>query len=236
MTNIKTSQTVEDYLKSIYQITRRTDRASTNDIASMMGVSPASATGMIQKLANVQPPLLQYEKHRGAALTHNGEQIALEIIRHHRLLETYLHEKLGYTWDEVHKEADQLEHVISEELEERIAKALGDPHYDPHGDPIPNRELFLPHQSKLCLANLQPGDQAIVVRISNDNPDLLRYLSSIGLTIQCRIRVIEVSPFDGITSLKIDGRDGSCILGPQVTGKIFVELNSLRTTQPQDDP
>jgi DtxR family Mn-dependent transcriptional regulator len=236
MTNIKTSQTVEDYLKSIYQITRRTDRASTNEIASTMGVSPASVTGMIQKLASLQPPLLQYEKHRGAVLTTKGEQIALEIIRHHRLLETFLQEKLGYTWDEVHDEADQLEHVISEELEERIAKALGDPHYDPHGDPIPNRELFIPHQSNSCLADLQHGDQATVVRISNDNPDLLRYLSSIGLTLHCRIRVSEVSPFDGITSLKIDGKGESFNLGPQVTGKIFVELDALRATQPQDNP
>ncbi len=235
MTNIKTSQTVEDYLKSIYQITRRTDRASTNEIASMMGVSPASATGMIQKLANVQPPLLQYEKHRGAVLTIKGEQIALEIIRHHRLIETFLQEMLGYTWDEVHEEADQLEHFISEELEERISLALGDPHYDPHGDPIPNRELFLPHQSKLCLADLQPGDQATVVRISTDNPDLLRYLSSIGLSLHSRIKVIEVSPFDGNISLSIDRKSESFILGPQVTSKVYVELDPLRTTQPQDD-
>ncbi|OGN88907.1 MAG: hypothetical protein A2Y88_05110 [Chloroflexi bacterium RBG_13_48_10] len=223
--HIKTSQATEDYLKAIYKITRKTDRASTNDIAAMMGVSPASATGMVQKLASAQPPLLQYEKHRGAALTLKGEQIALEIIRHHRLLETFLQEKLGYTWDEVHEEADQLEHVISEELEERIAQALGDPHYDPHGDPIPNREFHLPHQSSISMAELQPGDQAIVVRINTDNPDLLRYLTSIGLSLQSKIKVINVSPFDGNTSLKIDGKDASCILGSRITGNIFVEPN-----------
>ncbi|OGN94920.1 MAG: hypothetical protein A2Z71_06305 [Chloroflexi bacterium RBG_13_50_21] len=223
--HIKTSQATEDYLKAIYTITRKTDRASTNDIATRMGVSPASATGMVQKLASAQPPLLQYEKHRGAALTQKGEQIALEIIRHHRLLETFLHEKLGYTWDEVHEEADQLEHVISEELEERIARALGDPHYDPHGDPIPNREFHLPHQSSMSVAELQPGDQAVVVRINTDNPDLLRYLTSIGLSLQSRIRVINVSPYDDITSLIIDGKDGSRILGSRITDKIFVDLH-----------
>jgi DtxR family Mn-dependent transcriptional regulator len=225
MMHIKTSQATEDYLKAIYTITRKTDRASTNDIATRMGVSPASATGMVQKLASAQPPLLQYEKHRGAALTQKGERIALEIIRHHRLLETFLHEKLGYTWDEVHEEADQLEHVISEELEERIARALGDPHYDPHGDPIPNREFHLPHQSSISMAELQPGDQAVVVRISTDNPDLLRYLTSIGLSLQSRIRVINVSPYDGITSLIIDDKDGSRILGSRITDKIFVDLH-----------
>src|SRR4030042_2587200 len=225
MMHIKTSQATEDYLKAIYTITRKTDRASTNDIATRMGVSPAAATGMVQKLARAQPPLLQYQKHRCAALTLKGEQIALEIIRHHRLLETFLQEKLGYTWDEVHEEADQLEHVISEELEERIAQALGDPHYDPHGDPIPNREFHLPHQSSISMAELQPGDQAIVVRINTDNPDLLRYLTSIGLSLQSKIKVINVSPFAGNTSLKIDGKDASCILGSRITGHIFVEPN-----------
>ena len=225
----KTSQAAEDYLKAIYQITRRVERASTNDIAELMGVTPASATGMVQKLAGEQPPLLHYEKHRGAVLTLEGEQIALEIIRHHRLLETFLQDKLGYTWDEVHEEADRLEHFISEELEERIARELGDPHYDPHGDPIPDREFQLPEQSSTSLAELHPGDQATVVRISTDNPDLLRYLASIGLSLQSRITVIEVSPFDGNISLEIDGKDNSYILGPGVTGKIFIELKPLNT-------
>lgn len=229
----KTSQATEDYLKVIYEITRGVERASTNDIAELMGVTPASATGMIQKLAGIEPPLLDYEKHRGVALTLEGKQIALEIIRHHRLLETFLQEKLGYTWDEVHEEADRLEHVISEELEERIARALGDPHYDPHGDPIPNREFHLPLQSNTSLAELHPGDHAMVVRISTSNPDLLRYLASIGLSLQSGITVIDVSPFDGNTSLKIDGMENSYTLGARVTGKIFVELDSSRMPRPQ---
>ena len=220
-----TSQAAEDYLKAIYQLTRETEPASTNDIADLMDVTPASATGMVQKLASEQPPLLHYEKHHGVTLTLEGELIALEIIRHHRLIETFLHDKLGYTWDEVHDEADRLEHVISEDLEERISRVLGDPRFDPHGDPIPNREFQLPEQSTTRLSELHPGDHATVVRIDTEDPDLLRYLTSIGLSLQSSIMVTDVSPFDSNTGLKIDGKINSFILGPQVTGKIIVELN-----------
>lgn len=219
------SVAIEDYLKAIYELTQGQERASTNEIAGQMRVTPASATGMIQRLAAAEPPLVDYQKHHGAALTPEGEQIALELIRHHRLLETFLQEKLGYTWDEVHDEADRLEHVISEELEERIAQALGDPVFDPHGEPIPSRDFHIPDQSNICLADLRPGDQATVVRINADEPDLLRYLASIGLTLNSRVTVTDVSPFDGNTGLKIDGADSRCVLGTRVTGKIYVELN-----------
>lgn len=219
------SVSVEDYLKAIYELTQNQERASTNEVAGQMGVAPASATGMIQKLAATNPPLVDYHKHRGVSLTAEGEQTALEVIRHHRLLETFLHEKLGYGWDEVHGEADRLEHVISEELEERIARALGDPVYDPHGDPIPTRELQMPDQPHSSLDNLQPGDQATVVRIHTDKPDLLRYLASIGMTLNSKLTVMDVSPFDGNISLVIDGTDSRCVLGPLVTEKIFIALN-----------
>jgi DtxR family Mn-dependent transcriptional regulator len=222
----QTTQAVEDYLKAIYQITRGGERASTNAVAEVMGVTPASATGMIQRLASEQPPLLRYEKSHGASLTSEGEQIALEVIRHHRLLETFLQEKLGYSWDEVHEEADRLEHVISEQLEERIALSLGDPHYDPHGDPIPNREFHLPEQSSTSLSELQPGDQAVVVRINTGNPDLLRYLASIGLSLHSRITVTQVSPFDANTSLLIEGKSQTRTLGARITGKIYVRLSA----------
>jgi DtxR family Mn-dependent transcriptional regulator len=223
--NIKASHAAEDYLKVIYEITRGAERASTNEIADRTGVTPASATGMVQKLSGSNPPLLDYEKHRGVALTTEGEQVALEIIRHHRLLETFLQEKLGYTWDQVHDEADRLEHVISEEMEERIARTLGNPSVDPHGEPIPSREFHMPDQSKIRLAELQSGAQATVVRIHAEDPDLLRYLTSIGLTLNSRITVTDVSPFDGNTSLKIEGVDSRRVLGPRITEKIFVMLN-----------
>ena len=229
--HIHTSQAAEDYLKAIYEITREAKQASTHDIADFMGVTPASATGMIQKLAGEQPPLLRYEKHHGVTLSSEGERIALEVIRHHRLLETFLQDKLGYTWDEVHDEADRLEHVISEELEERIAQVLGDPRFDPHGDPIPNREFQLPEQSSLRLSELHPGDHATVVRIGTDNPDLLRYLASIGLSLKSRITLLDVSPFDGNISLRIDGKDTFYTLGIRITSQIIVELNPTQTTQ-----
>ena len=217
------SASVEDYLKAIYILTLEQARASTNEIAEQMGVAPASATGMIQRLATADPPLVDYQKHRGVSLTAEGMQTALEVVRHHRLLEAFLHEKLGYAWDEVHAEADRLEHVISEELEERICQALGDPAYDPHGDPIPSREFQMPTRSNVRMSELHPGDRATVQRINDADPDLLRYLSSIGLTPNCVITILEVSPFDGNLHLQVSGQRASLVLGARVTSQIFVK-------------
>lgn len=218
------SQAAEDYLKVIYEITRGGKRASTNEIAKRMGVAPASATGMIQKLASETPLLVDYQKHRGVALTTKGEQVALEVIRHHRLLELFLQKQLGYTWDEVHGEADQLEHVISEDLEERIAQLLGNPSYDPHGEPIPNRELQMPSQSTVRLCDLHLGDQAVVRCVQDPNPELLRYLASIGITPNSKLTVLDIFPFDNNYRLQVSGQDTSLILGPRVTQQIYVEV------------
>lgn len=218
----KLSPASEDYLKIIYQMTCNGKRASTNGIAKRMGVMAASATGMIQKLASLNPPLVEYEKHRGVILTAEGELAALEIIRRHRLLETFLQEKLGYSWDEVHDEADRMEHVISASMGDRISRALGDPAFDPHGEPIPNREFKMPEQSSLSLSELSPGSQGTVLRIDAEDPELLRYLASIGLTIKSRLTVLEVSPFDGTTHLLINGQVDPRILGQKVTSKVFV--------------
>ncbi len=216
------TEAIEDYLKVIYELTLAQERAGTNQIAERMGVTPASVTGMLKRLATNEPPLLEYEKHRGAELTPAGRRVALEIIRHHRLLELYLHKRLGYPWDEVHDEADRLEHVISEELEERIAHELGDPLQDPHGDPIPTRELRLPDHNWARLSDLCAGQKAIVQRVANENPELLRYLSSIGLIPQARLEVTEVSAFDG--NLHLTVADQRLVLGPAVTYHIFVEV------------
>lgn len=218
------SQAAEDYLKVIYEITRGGKRASTNEIAKRMGVAPASATGMIQKLASETPLLVDYQKHRGVALTTKGEQVALEVIRHHRLLELFLQKQLGYTWDEVHGEADQLEHVISEDLEERIAQLLGNPSYDPHGEPIPNRELQMPRQSTVRLCDLHLGDQAVVRCIQDPNPELLRYLASIGITPNSKLTVLDIFPFDNNYRLQVNGQDTSLVLGQRVTQQIYVEV------------
>lgn len=181
------TQSVEDYLKAIYDLTLDHGRASTNQISQRMGVKPGSVTGMLKRLAANDPPLLDYHKHRGVALTPEGERVALELIRHHRLLELYLHERLGYTWDEVHAEADRLEHVISEDFEERIAQVLGDPLHDPHGDPIPTRDLQIKPDTWMRLADLRMGQQAIVQRVEDEDPQLLRYLLGIGLVPQAQI-------------------------------------------------
>lgn len=218
------THTIEDYLKTIYEITTCHKRASTNQIAEALGVTAASVSGMIKKLANTEPPLLEYRRHRGVALTPEGERIALEIVRHHRLLEMFLHQMLGYDWDQVHAEADRMEHVISEEFEERIAQALGNPSHDPHGDPIPTRDLSVPQTSSLQMADLQPGQSAVVRRVRNASPELLRHLGSLGLVPQSQFTVTDCSPFDGNLILKLAGQEQVIVLGPGVTEHIFVEL------------
>ena len=215
---------VEDYLKTIYGLTRD-GRASTNQIAERMGVTPASVTNMIQKLSGTHPPLLDYRKHRGVLLTEEGEKIALEILRHHRLIEMFLHQTLGYGWDEVHEEADRLEHVISEEFEERIAETLGNPEHDPHGDPIPSRDLRLPATNEEMLSNLRTGQSGIITRVRDTNPELLRYLSNLGLKPGASIRVTDFSPFDQNLSIAIDDKPEPVVLGPSVTSQVYVETS-----------
>ncbi len=216
------TQAIEDYLKTIYEITQSEERASTNAIAEHMGVKAASVTGMLKRLASNDPPLLEYRKHHGVELTPEGERVALEVIRHHRLLELFLHDTLGYPWDEVHAEADRLEHVISEELEERIALSLGDPRHDPHGDPIPSRDLDLPAELLVPLDEVRPGQSATVQRVRNDDPALLRYLQSIGITPQAELFVLDHSSFDGNLRLEVAGEIR--VLGPAVTQQVFVEI------------
>jgi len=216
------SDAVEDYLKAIYELSLGDTPATTNHIAARMGVAPASVTGMLKRLSASEPPLLDYQKHRGATLTPEGKLVALEVLRHHRLLELFLQESLGYTWDQVHEEADRLEHVISEDLEERIARALGNPQRDPHGDPIPARNGDLPVQLLTQLEGLYPGQQAVVRRVDNEDPDLLRYLTAIELVPQARITVLERSDFDGVLRLELGENEVS--LGPRLTAQIYVEV------------
>ena len=218
------TRVIEDYLKTIYDLTASNDRATTNQIAERMEVTPASVTNMVQKLASTEPPLLDYRKHRGVKLTPEGEKVALEIIRHHRLLEMFLQQILGYSWDEVHEEADRLEHVISEELEERIATSLGDPLHDPHGDPIPTRDLHLPLTSEVPLSQLRPPQVAEVRRVRDGDPELLRYLSEMGIKPQARLEIIEYSPFDNNLQVRIAGREEPVVLGLRVTNQVYVEL------------
>jgi DtxR family transcriptional regulator, Mn-dependent transcriptional regulator len=215
---------VEDYLKTIFELTAREGRATTSRISERLGVTPASVTGMVQKLAATKPPLIEYRKRQGAVLTPDGEQVALEIMRHHRLLEMFLHETLGYGWDEVHAEADRLEHVISEDFEERIAQALGDPSHDPHGDPIPTRELELPATDHLLLSSLRVGQRAAIRRVLQEDAPLLRYLSDLGIKPSVEVAVEDYSPFDENLYLRIGDNAQAIVLGPRITRQIFVDL------------
>ncbi len=199
-------QAIEDYLKTIYMLAEEESPVSTSRIAAVRDVRPASATSMIQRLASLN--LVDYEKHYGVTLTEAGRQIALEVIRHHRLIELYLIEALGFTWDEVHEQADILEHVISEKLEERIAAALNHPTLDPHGDPIPARDGTVPQRLLAPLASLAPGSQATIARILDDsNSELLRYLAELDLVPEVVITVTAVAPLDGPLTIVAGGRE-----------------------------
>jgi DtxR family Mn-dependent transcriptional regulator len=220
----KLSYAIEDYLKVIYELTLCEQSASTSSIAGRLGVKPGSVSGMLKRLAANDPPLIVYRKHRGVELTGAGEKIALELIRHHRLIELYLHQALGYPWDEVHQEADRLEHVISENLEERIAGFLGNPSRDPHGDPIPSRELTMPPSSSTSLYELRPGQKALVQRINNEESELLRYCESLGLVPGARLKITAFSPFDENLHLQVNGEDADVVVGPAISREIYVEV------------
>jgi len=217
------TQSIQDYLKHIYDLSADGGMASTNELASRMAIAPASVTGMLQRLAAAKPPLIIYRKHQGVKLSAAGERAALEVIRHHRLLETYLVQALGYSWDEVHDEACRLEHVISENFEARIANALGDPARDPHGDPIPSAELTLPADRSLPLSALRPPQKAVVVRVSGEDPAFLRHLEDLGLVPGASIQVKDYSQFDNNLTLKVGSRAAS-IVGLPITSKIYTEV------------
>jgi len=215
-----------DYLKTVYSLADEGQRVRTNDLAEALSVSAASATGMIQKLAAADPPLLDYQKHYGAALTPAGRKAALKTLRQHRLVEMFLHKTLGYTWDEVHEEAERLEHVVSEELEERIAQSLGDPTHDPHGAPIPTRDLEMPSFSHISLETAQAGQQVRVERVNDHDPALLRHLSDLGIRPGVDLMIASVSPFDGNISLHVADSEEHIVLGPGVTSHVFIQASA----------
>jgi DtxR family Mn-dependent transcriptional regulator len=217
------THSTQDYLKHIFELTENGEPASTTDLAARLGIAPASVTGMVQKLAGAEHPLVQYRKHQGVRLTPAGERAALEVLRHHRLLETWLVQSLGYSWDEVHEEACRLEHVISEDFEARIAAALGNPKRDPHGDPIPDAELVMPREQAFPLANLRPAQRAVVLRVIDEDPAFLRHLDGLGLVPGANLEVITYSAFDSNLTITVQGQSPT-VLGPAITTNIFVEV------------
>ena len=196
---------VEDYVKAIYTLDSGEGSVTTTALAERLDVRPASVSGMLPKLTALG--LVEHVPYRGVRLTERGTRVALEVVRHHRLLELFLVESLGMTWDEVHAEAEVLEHVLSEELEELIAAKLGDPAFDPHGDPIPSRELTVPADESRSLYGLDPGERATFVRVSDADPDMLRFLGERGITPGVELEVTDRQPFDGPLYVRVAGRE-----------------------------
>ena len=219
--NKKLTISIQDYLKNIYELTEKGESASTNALAQRMKISAPSVTGMIQKLASSKPALVEYQKHQGTTLTKEGKKAALEVIRHHRLLEAWLVQTLGYSWDEVHEEAEKLEHVISEDFERRIAAAMGHPTRDPHGELIPTEELVMPEDNSTPLSSMRPSQTGTVQCVKAADTELLRYLESLGLIPDAEIEVKDYSPFDHNLTVKV-GRK-TTVLGLNITSKIFIK-------------
>jgi DtxR family Mn-dependent transcriptional regulator len=217
------TDSIQDYLKAIYELTRDGHAASTTALAARLGLEPASITGMVQKLAALRPPLVGYRKHHGVRLTAAGRRAALEVIRHHRLLEAWLVETLGYSWDEVHSEAERLEHVISEEFEQRMAAALGHPARDPHGEPIPSADLVMPPDRSIPLVSLPAGKRGVVRRVDAQPAELLRHLQLLKLVPGATVEVREISPYDRVMRLRVANAAEPAVLGPGITEHVFVE-------------
>ena len=212
------SQAVEDYLKAIYILESEGTGASTSSIAESMDVSSASATNMVKRLSKMG--LVDYQSYKGATLTNAGRKIALEIIRHHRLLELYLLEVMGYSWDEVHDEAEKLEHHISEQFEDKIAELLDNPTHDPHGDPIPTKEGVMPELNAEPLGDAEAGKVYLVSRVKDQDPDVLRYLEKIGVLPGVKIEIREKAPFNGPVTILLE--DTEKAIGYEIANKIFV--------------
>jgi DtxR family transcriptional regulator, Mn-dependent transcriptional regulator len=212
---------IQDYLKSIYELTENGESASTNALARKLKISAPSVTGMVQKLATAKPALVEYQKHQGVTLTREGRRAALEVIRHHRLIEAWLVQTLGYSWDEVHEEAERLEHVISEDFERRIAAAMGHPTRDPHGEPIPTADLKMPFDHSTPLSALRPPQSGIIRSVKATDTGFLRYLGDRGLVPGVRVEVKNYSPFDH--NLTIRARQNTLVLGLPITSKIYVK-------------
>jgi DtxR family Mn-dependent transcriptional regulator len=219
------SPAIEDYAKAIYALEQRGDGSvSTTALAERLGVTPASASGMVRKLDDLG--LVAHEPYRGVRLTGEGIRLALEVLRHHRLLELYLAETLGVPWDRVHDEAEVLEHVLSEDLEALIAAKLGDPTHDPHGDPIPTADLVLEEEPTESLAVLEPGVGGTFVRVSDSDPDMLRYLSELGIAPGDELSVLDKQPFGGPLFVAIG--DAEHVLGGALAAAMRIRVRRER--------
>jgi DtxR family transcriptional regulator, Mn-dependent transcriptional regulator len=212
------SAAVQDYVREIYKLQTENGQVRTSTLAERMGVAPPSATAMMKKLA--AQGLVDHRPYRGVRLTRTGERIALEVLRHHRLLELYLAQTLDLGIDAVHAEADRLEHALSERLEDRIDKALGSPTQDPHGDPIPDAKLRIVQSKSKRLTELEPGEEATVLRVPDGDGELLRYLVTLALIPGERLHLVQAEPFGG--PLTLHTSQGNTVISRQLGEQIHV--------------
>jgi len=220
-------EAVEDYAKAIYALSRQApeEPVSTTAIAARLGVAPGTVTAMLKRMDKLG--LVEHEPYKGVRLSEPGERLALEVIRHHRLIEAYLAEALGMPWDRVHDEAEVLEHYISEELEERMSAALGHPDRDPHGDPIPDRELsFAAAEDAVPLATLEPGARGVFARVSDGDPEMLRYLSERSILPGAELEVTGRQPFGGPLVIEVAGAEHA--IGEGLAERMFVTTGDGR--------
>lgn len=211
---------VEDYIKNIYKLQGEREKVTTSSIADALRVSAASVTDMIKKLSDRS--LIKYMPYQGVELTRSGRKMALRTLRRHRLWEMFLVEFLSYTWDEVHDEAEKLEHIMSEDLEMRIEEALGYPKHDPHGHPIPTRDGEIVEDDHPSLAELELYDRGTVIRVNDLSQSLLKHITSLGIRIQSQIKVLDIVEFDGSMQILID--DNTVFVSRHVARNIFVDI------------
>jgi len=218
------SEAIQDYLKTIYQLSPNGEPTSTNQIAERLKVAPASVTGMLKRLASMDPPLVDYHKHHGVQLTEEGLRVSLQILRKHRLLELFMVRILGYSWDEIHEEAERLEHAISFRFVDRLASLLGEPDFDPHGDPIPGRDLQIPKMQTVPLSEAAAGQRVAVRRVSISNPALLRYLGDMGVLPGATMQVVAQVPFDRTVRIRVEPAGCEQVLGAEISSLLQVEV------------
>lgn len=215
------SRSVEDYLKVIYALSERGEPASTSSIAEALDIQPASVSGMVKRLA--ESGYVRHAPYRGVHLTREGTREALRIVRRHRVLETYLSQRLGYSWDDVHEEAERLEHAASDELIDRMAAALEDPRHDPHGAPIPTRSGDVEVTDHPTLAEVEVGQEVRIRAVRDDDPERLRYMEARGLLPGVTLSVENRAPFDGPVTVRLGGREGAIqTVGHELSTRIRV--------------
>jgi DtxR family Mn-dependent transcriptional regulator len=227
MPKIEVNQTIEDYLRSMFRLESRDGKTSNAALAKELAISSSAVTEMARRLA--EGGLLSYQKYQGLKLTKAGRDVAVSVTRRHRLWEVFLIQHLGFEWDEVHALADQLEHIGSEELVDRLEKFLGYPTHDPHGDPIPNKKGEIKNRPLVPLAQLEPGDTGTVARVSDEFPELLRYASSLGLSIAAEVRVVERIAFDCSVRLLANGREA--VVSEKLANSVFLQLPEKRRSR-----